>query len=190
MEHANTNHQLHGQRHRPQCVISVLRASAKSAQNQPIQWMLWGLKGMHPDMLVMSQACQSIVMHPQGKWSVPAAIISSMDRGTHHNASFLSCAFCQICPKPGHLMGTVWPERDASWHAGHVPTFSIQYHAPTRQMEHRSSNHSLHGQRHIPQCILSIQCVFSKSAQNQSICWVLWGLKGMPPDIKVTTQAC
>ena len=27
---------------------------AKSAQNQPIKLVLWGLKGMHPDMQVIS----------------------------------------------------------------------------------------------------------------------------------------
>ena len=91
-----------------------VRFFAKSSQTQLIKWMLWGLKGMHPDMQVMFHACQFIAMHPQGKWNMSAPIISSMDRGTQHNVSFLSSVFCLICPKPAHPMGAVGPERDAS----------------------------------------------------------------------------
>ena len=78
---------------------------AKSAQNQPICWALWGLNGMHPDMQVMPQACQSTATYPQGKWNIPAAIISSMDRGTHHNTSLLSCALLLNVPKPSPSVG-------------------------------------------------------------------------------------
>ena len=112
--HASINHQLRGQRHTPQCVISILCNFAKSGQNQPIQRMLWGLKGMHPDTQVVPQACQSTAMHPKGKLNTPSVIIRSMDTGTHHNALFLSSAFCKICPKPAHPIGTVWPEGDES----------------------------------------------------------------------------
>ena len=40
---------------------------SKSTQNQLIKWVLWGLKGMHPDMQVMCQTYQLIAMHPQDK---------------------------------------------------------------------------------------------------------------------------
>ena len=180
MKHASSNHQLHGQRHTPHCITSVLCSFTKSAQNQPICWALWSLKGMHPDIQLMPQACQSvgtlsqakwtvpaavnstmdrgttldvsflscaflpnlsktspsagrclglktmhhvmqavpiscgsIYMHPKGTWNVSAPIISSMDRGAHHNVSFLSCAFCQIYPKPASLLGAMGPERNA-----------------------------------------------------------------------------
>ena len=67
---------------------------AKSAENHPICWTLWGLKGVRPEMQVMLQACQSIAAHSQGKLNMPPAIISTMDRDTaHHHVSFLSCAF-------------------------------------------------------------------------------------------------
>ena len=67
MECVGTNHQLYGQRHTPQCIISVWCIFAKSAQNHPICWTLWGLEGMHPDIQVMAKAYQWIVMHPQDK---------------------------------------------------------------------------------------------------------------------------
>ena len=114
MEHVTKNHQLHGQKNTPQCVISVLCAFAKSAHNQPICWALCGLKRMCPDVQVMPQACQFIAMHPQAKWSQPVVIVSSVNRGAHHNESFLPSAFCQICQKPAHLLGAVGPEQDAS----------------------------------------------------------------------------
>ena len=81
---------------------------AKSAQNQPIKWVLWGLKGIHPDIQIMSQACQSIAMHSQGKWNTPAVIISSMNRGTHHNVSILSCAFLLNLLKTSPSNGHCW----------------------------------------------------------------------------------
>ena len=65
---------------------------AKSTQTKPIKWVLWGLKGMHPDMQVIFQAFQSIATHSQGKEKVQTAIIRSVDRGTHHNVSILSFA--------------------------------------------------------------------------------------------------
>ena len=64
----------------------------KVAQSQPICWVLWVLKGMHADVQLMPQACQSIATYPHAKWSVPVAIITSMDRGITHDVSFLSCA--------------------------------------------------------------------------------------------------
>ena len=157
---------------------------AKCAQNQPTCWVPCGLKWMHPDMQLMPQACQSIAMQQQGKWNMPTPIICSMNRAAHHDASFLSCAFCQIRPKPARPEGAVGPERDASSHAAHASSLSIHCHAPTRQMEHASSNHQLHGQRYTPQCVISVLHVSSKSAQNQPIQWVLWGLKGMHPDMQ------
>ena len=72
---------------------------SKSAQNQPIKWVLWGPKGTHPDMQVIPQAYQYIAMHSQGKRNAPAVIISSMNRGTHHNVSILSCALLLNLPK-------------------------------------------------------------------------------------------
>ena len=72
---------------------------AKSDPSQSFCCVLCGLKGMHLDMQVMSQACQSIVTHQEGKVNVTAPIISSMDRGTHCNVSFLSCAFLPNLPK-------------------------------------------------------------------------------------------
>ena len=48
MECAINNHQLHGQRHTPKCVTSVLCVFVKSAQSQPILWALWGMKGKIP----------------------------------------------------------------------------------------------------------------------------------------------
>ena len=89
----------------------------KSSQNQPIYWVLWGLKGMHPHMQLMLQACQSITAHPQRKWNKSAVIISTMDRSRHHNVSFLSYA------------------------------------------------------------------------QKQPICWALWALKGMHPDMQIMPEA-
>ena len=87
---------------------------AKSAQSRPICWVPCGLKGTHPDTQVMPRACRSIATHQQGKWNTQALIISSMNRGTNHNMSFLSCALCQVCPQPAHLLGPVEPERDTS----------------------------------------------------------------------------
>ena len=94
IEHASTNHQLHGQRHTPQRITSVLCVSAKSAQNQSIQWVLWGLKGIHPDMQVMSQGRQSTAMHLQGKWNTPSPTVSSMDRHTQQ------CIISVLCASP------------------------------------------------------------------------------------------
>ena len=208
MKDANANHQVHGQRCTPWCLTFIPCVSAKHAQNQPIQWVLCNPRGMHPDMQVMYQACQSTAMHPKGKWKIPVASISSMDRGTHHNVLFLSCAlllnapkispstgwyvawkgciltcmsslklidllpcthktngpcqhqssalwteahatihhfhpvrFYRICQNPVYSMGSVGPERDASWHTGHVHSFLIHCHASKSQIEHTSSNH-------------------------------------------------
>ena len=93
MEHASTNHQLHGQSYMQQCIISIQFIFVKTAQNQPICLALCGLQGMHPEMQLMSQACQAITTHPQGKLTMQAAIITSMDRCTHHNVSFMSSAY-------------------------------------------------------------------------------------------------
>ena len=69
----------------------------------------------HPDMQIMLQGWQYIVMHSQGKWNMPAPVTISISRGRHHNASLLSSAFCHTWPKPACPVGTVEPERDASW---------------------------------------------------------------------------
>ena len=78
----------------------------KSARNQPISWMMWGLKGMYPDMQLKTQARLSITTHLQAKYNVLAPIISSMDRGIIHDVSFLSYAFSEIVfktsPSAGH----------------------------------------------------------------------------------------
>ena len=138
--------------------------------------------------LVLS--CQSNTICRQGKWNMPALIISSMDRGTRHNVSFMSSACCRTCPKLAHPVGAMEPKKDASWHADHASSLSIHCHALKRQMEHTSISHQINGQRHTPQCIISALCTFAKSAQNQPICWVMWGLKGMHPDMQVMPQAC
>ena len=39
----------------------------KSAQNQPVCWVLWGVKGMHPDVQLMLQACESVATRQQAK---------------------------------------------------------------------------------------------------------------------------
>ena len=150
MEHVTNNHRLNGRKHTPQCVISVLCVFAKSVQNQPICWALCGLKRMHPDVQVMRQACQFTAIHPQARWSKPAAMISSVSGDTHHNESFLPSAFCQIFPEPAHLLGAMGPERDASSHADCVSSLLIYCHVPTRHMERVSTNHQLHGQRCTP----------------------------------------
>ena len=80
----------------------------KSAPNQPISWMMWGLKGMYPDMQLKTQARLSITTHLQAKYNVPAPIISSMDRGIIHDVSFLSCAFLLNLPKTS----------PSAWHCG------------------------------------------------------------------------
>ena len=185
-ECVSSNHQIHGQRHTPQCVISILCIFAKSAKNRPICWVLWGLKGMHPDMQVMSQACQLTAMHPQAKQSKPIAIISSVNSGTHHDALFLPSAFCQTCSKPASLLRVLGGLRGMHADMQLMP----QCLAPTFQMEHARTNHQLHGQRHNPRCVISILCIIARSTQNWPICWVLWGLKGTHSDMQVMTQAC
>ena len=105
IDHDKTNHKLHGQRYTPQQITSILCFSAKSAQNQLIRKVLWGMRGMHSEMQVMSQACQSTVIHPKGKWNMPAAIISFINRGAHHNVSFLSCVLLLNVPKTSPSAG-------------------------------------------------------------------------------------
>ena len=77
----------------------------KSAQNQPICWVLLCLKGMHLGVQLMPQACQSFLIYPQHKWNVSSAIITSMDRGTTRDMSFLSCAFLLNLPKTSPCAG-------------------------------------------------------------------------------------
>ena len=103
---------------------------------------------------------------------------------------FYPVRFAKSAQKLAQLLGATGSERDASWNVTHAPGLSIQYHTSTSQMECASSNHQLRWQRYTPWCIISAQCLFAKSSQNQPICSVLWGLKGMPPDTQVMPQAC
>ena len=79
-------------------------------KTSPFQRVLWGMKGMYSELQVMSQAWQSTVIHQQSKWIKPAAIVSFMDRGTHHNMSFLSCELLLNVPKtsPSAVCYVVW----------------------------------------------------------------------------------
>src|SRR6056300_1756742 len=52
--------------------------------------------------------------------------------------------------KPAPPFDTRRPGWNGSRHAAHVPCLSIHFHTPTRQMEHASTNHQVHGQRFTP----------------------------------------
>ena len=129
-------------------------------------------------------------MHPQGKWTTPAAIISSVDRATHHNISLPSCAFLPNLPKASPFSGCygAWEEcilthRLCSKLASLLPCIQQANGAHHQQLFALWTEADTTMRHFYPVC-------FAKCAQNQPIQWVLWGKKGMHPDVQVMPQAC
>ena len=147
MEHASSHPQVHVQSfiHIIMCTFDQ-EGPEKSAKIGSISWVHTSLKGMDPWLQHMFQTCQPIVIHHQGKWDMPAAIIRSIGRASYHGVYVQSRGPCKICRNLVHQqLGTHQPGRDGSLAPTHVSGVSVHCHTPKRKIEYASSNHQVRG---------------------------------------------
>ena len=138
----------------------------------------------------MPQTCQSNATQPKDKWNLPAPIINSMDRSTHHNLSFPSSVCLPNLPKTSPSAGSC---RDLK---GHLVTRRSCPRLVNQLTCIHKANETCQNQVSAPwteaDTTMYYFCPvrFSKSSQTQPICWVSWVLKGMHPGMQLMSQAC
>ena len=84
------------------------------------------------ELVFVAQAPQPMPIHPQHKWNMPAAIISSMAAATHHPVVVLPGDSWQNHQNPAPPLGTLGRGRVGSQCAGRGPGSST--HAPLKSL--------------------------------------------------------